>query len=162
MSAHPTLGKISRIHPNSQSAPKRLTRNRTCRHECRMQSSLTPTEKKQLITSLNWPYGHTDHAPELYHTPAAHVPAIHPSVRKRSRAVYAYAALAALCGWLFGIVPYCGSKSATVHNKSAGKGFNIPRSVVLNVVLLDLLDVVIRLRKVHSLGILPCKISNET
>lgn len=38
----------------------------------------------------------------------------------------------------------------------------IPRPVVLNVILLNLLNVVVCLRKVHSLGILPSNIARQT
>ena len=38
----------------------------------------------------------------------------------------------------------------------------VPRPVVLNVILLDLLHMVIALREIHAFGILPREISNET
>lgn len=38
---------------------------------------------------------------------------------------------------------------------------DVPWSVVLNVILLNLLHMMITLREVHSLGILPCKISDQ-
>jgi len=42
------------------------------------------------------------------------------------------------------------------------KTADIPRPVILNVVLLNLLHMVVRLRIIHSLGIFPRKVSNET
>jgi len=66
--------------------------------------------------------------------------------RRRIHVVCAYVALVVLFGWLFGIAP---SYFFVRMSKSQGKG-SIPRSIILDVVFLDLLDVMIGLWVVHA------------
>jgi hypothetical protein len=68
-----------------------------------------------------------------------------------SRVACACAGLGALFELLFGIVPFCACISHQLQISGDRVGC-IPRPVILDVVFLDLLDVMVRLWVVHSLG----------
>lgn len=117
-------------------------------------------------SALNWPSRHTARDAAWYRMLAGHVFETRRPGRRRSRAAYASAGLAGPSGWPSGIVPSCGFRTTSVCGVEKGEGgagtggFGyVPWTVILDVVLLDLLDVVICLRIVHSLHVLVGEVS---
>ena len=103
-----------------------------------------------MVIVSNWPCGRNDLVHASYRMPAVRALAIHPFGKRHIRAACACVALDALCGWLFGTVPCYILVSAPSHQMHVKRKY-IPRSVILNVVLLNFLDVMVRLRIVHAL-----------
>jgi hypothetical protein len=74
-------------------------------------------------------------------------------VKMRSHVVCACAELDGLSEWLFGIVPcYNSGQLLNVGNYMG----DIPWSIILNIVFLDFLDVVVRLRIIHPFRTVVC------
>ena len=113
------------------------------------------------VISANSPSLRTALFAVWYHRLVAPELVIRLFVKTHTHAVCAYAALVGLFGWLFGIAPYC-CKVSESWRANIKIGENIPWPVILYVILLNLLNVVVALRKVHSLRVLPRKVSDET
>ena len=101
------------------------------------------------LSVSNSPFLHSDHALVWCRKLVIRVFVTRLLERMRSRVVFACAGLGALCGLLFGIVPSFGNHQSC-SSKKRKSNYDIPRSVILNVVLLNLLDMVVSLWVVHS------------
>jgi hypothetical protein len=131
---------------------------------------------RSTVPAASWPSLRTARARASCRMLATRVSATRRLGRTRIRAVCACAAPVGLCGWLFGIAPFCGMLARGIL-LIRGVGGAVPRPVVLDVVLLDLLDVVVGLRAVHAFRaegfserlsrmggdiLFPCEVSQKT
>jgi hypothetical protein len=110
-------------------------------------------------SSCYWPSHHIFLFLSLCRKPVTLWLVIHRFAKRHNHVACACAVLDELCESPFGIAPSCFGVSkhfAYIVNRRY-----IPWSVVLDVVLLDLLDVMVGLRVVHALGVLPGIISEK-
>lgn len=80
------------------------------------------------------------------------------SAKMRNRAVSAYAVPGGPCEWPSGIAP---SYATLASNQTWHEKIYVPRTIILNVVLLDLLNVMVGLRVVHAFSVFPSIISEQ-